>query len=268
MSGTTDNSATINYNIYGRGEVTLLFIHGAYIDQTYWDEQVKYFEKHYKVVTLDLAGHGKSGRERTHWSVEGLADDVVALVKHLELKNVILVAHSLGGSIALIAATKYPQPFIGFIGIDNFKNAATPLAPEFQRQVPDILENLKKDFANTNEHYARMALFTKDTPPEISDRVVKDYRNAYEPMANATTPEIFTMDSTERQLLPKLKLKLYLINVDYYPTNIDALKQHVVNGFELAEIHGTSHYPMIENPEGFNEQLEKIVDKITASFIN
>lgn len=268
MNGITDNSVTINYNIYGRGEVTLLFIHGAYIDQTYWDEQVKHFEKRYKVVTLDLAGHGKSGHEeRSHWSVEVMADDVVALVKHLELKNVILIAHSLGGSIALIAATKYPQPFIGFVGVDNFKNAGTPLAPEFQSQVAGILENLRNDFANTNEQYARMALVTKNTPADITDRVVKDYRNAYEPMGNATAPEIFAMDATERDLLPKLKLKLYLINANYYPTNMDGLEKNAINGFKLIEISGTSHYPMIEHSEEFNAKLDEVVEEIAAGII-
>ncbi|MBA4056115.1 MAG: alpha/beta hydrolase, partial [Marivirga sp.] len=72
------DDALISYEISGSGEFTLLFVHGSYIDQTYWKSQVDYFRAEYTVVTIDLPGHGKSGRERKHWSVQGFALDVIA----------------------------------------------------------------------------------------------------------------------------------------------------------------------------------------------
>lgn len=150
MATLKSNDTTIDYKSYGNGPVNLLFVHGSYIDQTYWAEQVKYFEKDFSVITLDLAGHGKSGRERKNWSIEGFADDVVNVIKALDLKNVILVGHSLGSDVNLIAASKFPEPIIGFVIVDNFKNAATPLPAEFEDQVDTILEYLKKDFSGTN----------------------------------------------------------------------------------------------------------------------
>lgn len=71
------DNASINYKISGHGDTTLLFVHGSYIDQTYWKQQVEYFSPHYTVVTLDLAGHGKSGKAREHWSVQGFGEDVI-----------------------------------------------------------------------------------------------------------------------------------------------------------------------------------------------
>lgn len=267
MSKPINPGTTINYNIYGNGEVTLFFIHGSYIDQTYWDAQVRFFEPRYKVVTMDLAGHGKSGHEREHWTVRGLADDVTALVKFLNIDNVILIAHSLGGDIALMAATSYPDPFIGIVGIDTFKNAGTPIAEEYRDKVAEILENLKTDFADTNEQYARMVLVSENTPPEITDRVINDYRHAYQPLGLATAPEIFEMHKPEAELLPQLCLKLYLVNANNIPTNTAALKQYAVNGFELTEIEGTSHYPMLENPNALNVALNKIVGEIAQQVI-
>lgn len=58
------DNAVINYQVSGKGNKTLLFVHGSYIDKTYWDGQVKYFSPNNRVVTLDLPGHGRSGRER------------------------------------------------------------------------------------------------------------------------------------------------------------------------------------------------------------
>jgi sigma-B regulation protein RsbQ len=253
------DNAVINYQVAGNGDTTLLFIHGSYIDQTYWKDQVEYFNSQYKVVTIDLPGHGKSGRERTDWSVRGFAEDVNEVIKRLALNNVVIIGHSLAGDINLMAVSSQPGPIIGFIGIDNFKNAATPLPPEYQQQAIAIQQKLKTDFANTNEQYARMSLLTRLTPPEITDRVVKDYRNACESMGIATTPEIFNMYQTEKELLPTLPLKLHLINVDYMPTNEEALKKYAVNGYEIIPIHGTCHYPMLENPLELNKLLERVI---------
>jgi pimeloyl-ACP methyl ester carboxylesterase len=253
------DSAVINYLVQGSGATTLLFVHGSYIDQTYWMDQVIYFRSKYKVVTIDLPGHGKSGRERTNWSVRGFAEDVNEVIRSLALENIILIGHSLAGDINLMAASSHPGPIIGFIGIDNFKNAATPLPPEYQQQAIAIQQKLKTDFANTNERYARMALLTPLTPAEITDRVVNDYRNACQLMGIATTPEMFNLYQTEKELLPKLPLKLHLINVDYMPTNEEALKQYSVNGYEILHMNGTCHFPMLESPLELNKLLEKLV---------
>ena len=258
------DNAGINYQITGNGDTTLLFVHGSNIDQTYWAAQVNYFSAQYKVVTLDLPGHGKSGKERKHWSVEGFAADVITVIKELNLKNVILVGHSLGGGINLIAATSYPENSIGFIAIDFFKNAAMPI-PEYEQQAISIKQKLKTDFSNTNEQYVRMALLTKQTSSEITNQVVKDYRNAYQPMAIETTPEIFYMFKTEKELLPQLKFKLYLINVDYMPTNEEPLKKYAGEGYDLMHMKGTCHFPMLENPKVLNELLEKTIHKISKS---
>ncbi|MBE9466475.1 alpha/beta fold hydrolase [Dyadobacter subterraneus] len=268
MAKLKSNDVTIDYNIYGKGSVNLLFVHGSYIDQTYWTEQVKYFENDYSIITLDLAGHGKSGRERKNWSIERFADDVVNLIKELDLKNVILVGHSLGSDVNLIAASKFPEPIIGFVIVDNFKNAATPLPAEFENQVDTILENLKKDFAGTNEQYARMALLTEKSSPEITNKIVAAYRNTYEPMGQATMPEVFELYKTEKRLLPDLNLKIYLVNVNYMPTNEQALKDHAPHGFELKEIDGTCHFPMLENPEILNESLSVVFQEILGDITN
>lgn len=257
------DNTIINYNSTGIGNTTLFFVHGSYIDQTYWKKQVNYFNPNYTVVTLDLPGHGKSGKERKHWSTQGFAEDVVTVIKELDLKNVILIGHSMGGDVNLIAATSHPKNIIGFIGIDNFKNAAMPLSKEFENQAVSIQQILKVDFANTNEQFARKGLLTEKTPKEIANQVVKDYRNAYQPMGIELMSEIFTLFSVEKKLLPQLKLKLHLINVDYQPTNEEPLKKYAGSGYEVLHLKGTCHYPMLENPNDLNKLLEQTIRKIS-----
>ena len=256
------DNAVINYEVTGKGDTTLLFVHGAYTDLTYWKDQVDYFKQEYTVVTLDLAGHGQSGKNRKKWSVAGFAKDVITIIKNLGLKNVILIGHSLGAAINLMAATTYPEPLIGFIAIDTFKNAAMLLPAAMQQQVKTILQNLKTDFANTNEHYVTTALLTKETPLKIRIRVIKDFRNAWPPMGIETMPEVFKMFTVEKKLLPLLNFKLYLINVDYLPTDETPLQQYPPKGYEAIYMQGTCHYPMLENPDELNKLLEEVIQKI------
>lgn len=209
MGSITRDGAAIEYRMRGQGEPTLLFVHGSYMDQECWQGQVACFEREFRVATLDLPGHGRSGKGRRHWSLAGFAEDVSAVIREAVPGPVILIGHSMGADINLIAAAAHPGSVIGFIAIESFKNAATPLPAAYQGQVDSILEGLRTDFAGTNENYARMALLTPETPRPIAERVVQAYRNAYPPMGRAIVPEIFRMDRVGRAFLPRLGLKLY-----------------------------------------------------------
>ncbi|MFT3933419.1 MAG: alpha/beta hydrolase [Chitinophagaceae bacterium] len=259
----------ISYNVYGDGEVALLFVHGAFINQTYWKEQVDFFKRDYKVITLDLPGHGKSGKERKDWSIKNFAADIIALITELELRNVILIGHSMGADVNLIVANNNPAPVLGIIGIDILKNAGMPLPDEYQQQVSQILHGLETDFVNTNEQYARMALLTEKTPKEIVERIVSDYRNAYQPMAKPLTKEVFSSFEIERKCLQELQYKLYLINVSYMPTNEAPLQRFAGrSGYEVLNMKSTSHFPMLESPIVLNALLQEVIQEIAVNVLH
>ncbi len=71
----------ISYSVYGKGDTALLFVHGWSCDSRYWREQVPHFAKEYCVITMDLAGHGKSGQHRRVYSLDGFAQDVKAVIE-------------------------------------------------------------------------------------------------------------------------------------------------------------------------------------------
>ncbi|WP_221394476.1 alpha/beta fold hydrolase [Dyadobacter sp. NIV53] len=264
MKTVSHDGVRINYDIYGAGHPVLLFVHGSFNDQTYWQKQVEYFKKEYQVITMDLAGHGQSGLNRDTWTIEEFGEDVIELLKQLEFTSVILIGHSLGANAVLEAAVEFPDPVIGIIAVDNFKNAGMPLANEYQEQANQIIQNLKTDFANTSGDYAKMVLLTNKTPPVITEKVINAYRNADPKMGAKSIEAIFDYSARERELLQQLNFKLYLINVDYMPTNEETLKKYARQSYELNIIHGTSHFPMLENPDELNKSLEKIINEIKA----
>src|SRR5262249_17784841 len=81
----------IVYEVRGKGDTALVFLHGWCSDRASWKHQVDAFAGDYRVVAIDLGGHGESGKDRKQWSVTGLAGDVEAVVKELGLKRVVLV---------------------------------------------------------------------------------------------------------------------------------------------------------------------------------
>lgn len=259
------DETSIHYVMAGNKLPTLLFVHGANIDLTYWDAQVAYFKDRYTVLALDLPGHGQSGRNKSHWTVNGMGEDVAAFIKSLKLEQVILIGHSMGGNVNLVAATTYPDSVIGFIGIDNFKSAGQPLPPEYQEQSEQIVQQLHQNFADTDEQYARMVLLTPQTPETVSARVVKAYREAYQPMAIEIIEAVFRSEyEAERELLPKLPCKLHLINVDYMPTQEGPLQTYTTKGYAVHHMAGTSHFPMIEMPDELNKLLDETIQEIVA----
>src|SRR5882762_1994438 len=87
----------IAYEVHGEGTPALVFVHGWSCDRNYWKGQLEPFAEQFKVVAIDLAGHGESELGRKAWTIGAFGADVAAVVKALGLQHVILIGHSMGG---------------------------------------------------------------------------------------------------------------------------------------------------------------------------
>ena len=125
-----DKQVEINYFQRGQGDTTVLFLHGWCIDGTYWKNQVEYFSKNYNVYAIDLPGFGKSKAERTNWTIEEYANDVTAFIDTMNLKNVVIIGHSMAGEIMLQTALTNNPKIVGVVGVDNFKVIDVVFTPE------------------------------------------------------------------------------------------------------------------------------------------
>ncbi len=103
------NGLTLAYETAGTGSTAMVFIHGWCCDRSYFAPQFKYFSTTRTVACLDLRGHGDSDRPEPGpgvYSVETLADDVLAVIDHSRLTRPVLVGHSLGALVALACASR------------------------------------------------------------------------------------------------------------------------------------------------------------------
>ncbi|MEU9479393.1 alpha/beta hydrolase [Streptomyces sp. NPDC048191] len=105
------DGATLTYDDEGprdAPEVPLVFVHGWTADRHRWDHQVAHFSERRRVIRLDLRGHGESTGAGVRTIAE-LAQDVLALLEHLEVERFVLVGHSMGGMIAQTIALTHPE---------------------------------------------------------------------------------------------------------------------------------------------------------------
>ena len=102
------NGININYKIYGQGE-PLVMIMGLSANQSGWVTQIGFFKKHYKVITFDNRGVGKSDKPIGSYTTKIMADDTIGLMDHLGIDKANFMGVSMGGMIAQEIAINYPR---------------------------------------------------------------------------------------------------------------------------------------------------------------
>ncbi len=99
----------IAYIDEGKGEKTLLFIHGLANYALVWKKNIDYLKQYYRCIAIDLPGNGLSDQNPHNFSMAFFADAVHDLIKALNLKNVCIVGHSMGGQVAMTTLLRHPE---------------------------------------------------------------------------------------------------------------------------------------------------------------
>ncbi len=247
--------------VRGKGDTALVFLHGWGGDREYWKNQADAFAADYTVVTLDQAGHGESGKDRKAWTVDALAGDVEAVVKGLGLKRVILVGHSMGGPVALLAAKRLPGTVVAVVGVDTLQDA------EFKRPeelVKSLTAGLEKDFKGmVGGMFGGMLA-------EKSDASLKEWLGAKassrDPaIAIALMRDLFALD--QKTALKEAGVPVRCVNSAggyqfFTPTAVAVNKKYA--DYDAVTIPDVGHYPMLEKPAEFNRKLRDVLADLAA----
>ncbi len=257
----SSDGVSIRFHVQGTGIPEFVFIHGWSCDSTYWKEQIAYFASRYRVVTLDLAGHGGSGHDRRHWTIAQFGRDVAAVIKKLELEQVILVGHSMGGAVMLEAFRIMPKRIIGLVGVDTLRDVDEKFTPE---QIDKFMQPFKKDFSNTTSTFVRSNMFVASSDAVLVEKIAADMSAAPQEIANAST--LAMLDYNNKKLhnaLQNVRVPLYCINSSSKATNMKSLKNYIPSFKETLMPH-VGHFVMLEDPETFNNHLSNTVEKIVG----
>ena len=96
------------YKESGRGR-TIVLLHGFLEDQSIWNVVAKNLSRTYRIIQIDLLGHGKTPSKGYVHTMQDMANSVYQILKNLKLRKVTVVGHSMGGYVALALLDKHPD---------------------------------------------------------------------------------------------------------------------------------------------------------------
>lgn len=128
------NGILINYELVGSGRC-LVLIHGAGDNHTVWFQQIPAFSQCYRVLAYDVRGHGDSEGAEPRSSQETWADDLCELLQVLNIDDIYLLGHSMGGGLAATFAVKYPQMVRALVLANSY--GIGPYTEEGRRQAEE-----------------------------------------------------------------------------------------------------------------------------------
>ncbi|MBN2427480.1 MAG: alpha/beta hydrolase [Deltaproteobacteria bacterium] len=249
----------ISYEVFGSGEPTLVFVHGWSCDARYWRAQVPYFSKKHRVVTLDLAGHGHSGSARSRYAMKSFGEDVKAVTDATGSPGVILIGHSMGGSVIAEAARLMPDRAVGLIGIDTLENIEYPLTRE---EFDGMIAPLKADFQSGARQFVE-GMLSPQTEVRLREWILSDMSAAPPAVAMSAMKEMMEqyISGEPAKIFEEIRIPVVCVNGDLWPINYEANRRHMFS-FDAIVLKEADHFLMLNRVEEFNRALEKAITMV------
>lgn len=254
----------IYFEDHGEG-FPLVFVHGWTSNNWMWFNQVDYFKKKYRVITLDLKGHGNSDKPKAQYLISDFASELDELVTNiLGDQQFILIGHSMGGMIVLTYAINpsYASKLKGLVPCGTSFKIGNPIL----RQVVKLLKNgtIKYNRANM-EMIARLAFHGKFARKhkDIVERNIEEGLKCPDYVAIASMDAFITHYDIEKDL-PSIKVPTLILSGDKdamvspeYSEQMRSLIPHATLKVIGPQV---GHCLQIERPNDFNRILEAFVD--------
>jgi len=132
MSKAMVNGINIEYYVNGQGEPLVLVVAIEDSQQT-WIFQKRAFGKHFKVITFDSRGAGKSDKTEEPYTIKTLADDTIGLMNHLGIDKAHILGISGGGRVAQELAINYPERIKKLVLVSTDHGGEEEMTPEMQK---------------------------------------------------------------------------------------------------------------------------------------
>jgi pimeloyl-ACP methyl ester carboxylesterase/predicted glycosyltransferase len=269
------NGVHIFYEVYGDGEPTILFVPPwAIVHSRCWKMQVPYLARHFRAVTFDPRGNGRSDRPTMPdaYAERDYTQDALAVLDETRTDRAVVVTHSLGSQRALLLAAEHPDRVERLIVIDP----SAPLAPNHpERMVHSFDDVLDTDegWAKFNRHYWLREyedflrfffsqIFNEPhSTKQIEDGVAWGLETDAETMIAFSTNR-FLPEHELRELCARVRCPVLVIHGDR-----DRISSHA-RGVALAEatagrlmtMRGSGHSPHMRDPVKVNLVVRDFIE--------
>lgn len=258
------------YEEHGEG-APLVFVHGLACGHEDWEAQVRRFAPAYRIVTLDLRGHGRSAGHGSGFDMHTLGADLAALMAHIELPAAVLIGHSMGCRVVLECARIAPDAVTGLVLIDG-SCLATASADTMRRNTRTAVAA-----AGHAAFFERLftQMFTGNSDTDLRDAVVAragklreeaglelmvemvawDAEHAEQALSSATVP-ITVLQSTH---LNRRRERVSLRSGETTPW-LDMVRRLAPRS-EAVIVPGVGHFTMIEAAAAVNRQIAAMLEQ-------
>lgn len=244
---------------------TVVFLHGFPFDKTMWQPQLQVLQDHYRVIALDVRGHGNSEAGDQPFSIELFADDLLTLLKTLEIEKAIVCGLSMGGYIALNAVTRFPERFKGLILCDTNCFADSPEGKEKRMKTIESLPKIGMKRYAAESVKNLFAAHSLENKPEVVRKIQEIIENTPETTIVKTLQALANRKETCEQL-SKLNLPtMILVGEQDAITPLSAAEvmwDYIVDS-ELFIVEQAGHIANLENSDDFNTYLQDFLKTIS-----
>jgi len=225
----------------------LVFIHGAGGAATVWLDLFRHFERSRKVVAPDLPAHGQSDPWHAvddRGRLGQYAEAVGTACAHIQIKKAILVGHSMGGLVAMMAAALNPDKVAGVIAI----GAAPGMKPE-----PKLLAALEQNPTKQAEILAELGW----SPATPKDTIARWFRTVTSAAPDVTLADLRAVAACEA-LRPKARVELLAGRDDLLcPPSLVELGQKSLPDAAVTFFDDAGHHAHLEQPAAVIEAIER-----------
>ena len=257
-------------SMYGSGTQPMVFSHGFGTDQHAWRYVAPAFAAQHRVVLFDLVGAGRSDKEAYDFTryrtLDGYVDDLLALLRELQLPKVVYVGHSVSGIIGVLAAIREPALFERLVLLAAspcYVNDGDYMGGFETPDLEELLGFLDRDYRAWSSSTIP-ALVGGDMRPDLLDDLLDSFSQVEPLIARQFARATFLSDY--RADLPKLQVPALIVQCaedTVAPSSVGHyLHTHLANS-TLDILNTTGHYPHLSAPVATIASLQRYLGSMS-----
>jgi pimeloyl-ACP methyl ester carboxylesterase len=261
------NGVKLHYLDYGTdGHRPMLCVHGGAAHAHWYDYVAPGFVRDHHVLSLDLRGHGDSAWADPHtYSWKNYAEDINTLVETLDLRDFVLIGHSMGGMISLVYAATHP----GRIGRLVIVDSIMLMPMDRVSKMREFGAKPARSYKTEEDLIARYRLEPAETQmaaPDVIRRMAEhsgrqDARGHWHHKADrrvyANFQQIAGVPLWEKVKVPALVIKGE--HSTRFTSDVLAEIRARAPQVQMAEVPASDHHITLDNPQGFIDAVRKFV---------
>jgi sigma-B regulation protein RsbQ len=257
-----------NVKVFGRGTQPMVFAHGFGCDQNMWRFITPAFENDYRIVLFDYVGSGHSdlrAYDRTRYgTLGGYAEDLLDVCRALDLRDAIVVGHSVSGIVAVLAAKREPHRFAQLVLIGpspRYINDTDYVGGFDRADIDGLLETMEKNYIGW-ANYLAPAIMANPDRPELARELTESFCSTDPVIARRFAEVTFLSDNREDLVDVTVPSLILQCSADIIaPPEVGEYVHRHLPLSTLRVMSATGHCPHMSHPE---ETIRELKDYLSG----